>query len=97
MRRVHLLMGDKSVVGGVPTEVLRGVINNRRELSFVGATVACPTCRSRRQVVVTGPRLPGDCSETRSNPGREWHPVAETGEQLAGVEKGLVGGFRHYS
>ncbi|MFW6855418.1 PAAR domain-containing protein [Burkholderia gladioli] len=60
MRRVYLLVGDKSVVGGVITEGLPGMTNNGRAISFVGATVACPVCQSPGHIVATGSRLPGE-------------------------------------
>ena len=59
MRRSYLKIGDKSSAGGTVTEGIPDTTHFGTELTFVGAQVACPACKSVGNIVAKGPRLPG--------------------------------------
>lgn len=57
MRRCYLKVGDKSSAGGTIIEGISFVSHEGIEITFVGAKVSCPACKSMGQIVATGPRL----------------------------------------
>ncbi|WP_267478579.1 PAAR domain-containing protein [Paraburkholderia saeva] len=58
MQRSYLRVGDKSSVGGTAIEGIPFVSHEGKALTFVGAHVSCPACKSTGQIVAKGPRLP---------------------------------------
>ncbi|WP_429404610.1 PAAR domain-containing protein [Paraburkholderia sp. GAS82] len=59
MRRSYLKIGDKSSAGGTVIEGIPGTAHNGVELTFVGAKVQCPACKSTGLITARGPRWPG--------------------------------------
>lgn len=59
MQRSYLKVGDKSSAGGTVIEGIPSVTHEGVELTFVGAQVSCPACKSVGHIVAKGPRLPG--------------------------------------
>lgn len=59
MQRSYLKVGDKSSAGGTVVEGIRGATHDGVELTFLGAKVQCPACKSTGVIVARGPRLPG--------------------------------------
>lgn len=59
MRRSYLKVGDKSSAGGTVVEGIPTCTHYGKELTFLGATVVCPSCRSTGQIIPKGPRWPG--------------------------------------
>lgn len=60
MKRCHIKQGDKTTAGG---DVLEGIPNTYHYdalLSFVGAKIYCPTCKSQGFIDADGPRFPDD-------------------------------------
>ncbi|WP_081077203.1 PAAR domain-containing protein [Burkholderia pseudomultivorans] len=58
MKRHYLRVGDKSTVGGVVTEGIATTSVMGRELTFLGASVTCPACKTIGRIVSAGPRFP---------------------------------------
>ena len=59
MRRSYLKIGDKSSAGGTVTEGIPHTTHYGTELTFIGAQVVCPACKSVGHIVAKGPRWPG--------------------------------------
>jgi uncharacterized Zn-binding protein involved in type VI secretion len=59
MKRSYLLVGDRSSVGGTVTDGVPMMKHHGTELTYVGAPVACPACKSTGRIVPKGPRWPG--------------------------------------
>ncbi|CAG9204596.1 PAAR domain-containing protein [Burkholderia vietnamiensis] len=59
MRRSYLKIGDKSSSGGIVTEGIPQTSHCGTELTFIGAQVTCPACKSVGNIVAKGPRWPG--------------------------------------
>lgn len=59
MRRSYLKVGDRSSVGGTVVEGVPNTTHHGTELTFVGAQVTCPACKSVGRIVPKGPRWPG--------------------------------------
>ncbi|RDU98919.1 PAAR domain-containing protein [Trinickia dinghuensis] len=59
MKRSHLMVGDKSSAGGTVVEGIPLATHKDTELTFVGAQVSCPACKSVGRIVAQGPRWPG--------------------------------------
>ncbi|RQH04253.1 PAAR domain-containing protein [Paraburkholderia dinghuensis] len=57
MKRSRLKKGDKSSVGGIVTEGIPFMSHEGTELTFLGASVNCPACKSTGHIVPIGPRL----------------------------------------
>jgi len=60
MIRCTLLLGDRSTAGG---HVVEGIPHCRvmgTEITFLGARVACPACKSTGVIIGAGPRHPND-------------------------------------
>ncbi|WP_205182586.1 PAAR domain-containing protein [Burkholderia sp. LMG 13014] len=60
MKRSYLKIGDRSSAGGTVVEGIPLMTHHGTELTFIGAAVTCPACRSTGQIVAKGPRWPGD-------------------------------------
>lgn len=60
MKRSYLKIGDKSSAGGTVVEGIPLMTHHGKELTFVGATVICPACKSDGHIVAKGPRWLGD-------------------------------------
>lgn len=60
MKRSYLKIGDKSSAGGTVVEGIPLMTHHGKEITFVGAAVTCPACKSTGQIVAKGPRWPGD-------------------------------------
>lgn len=60
MKRSYLKIGDRSSAGGTAVEGIPLMTHHGKELTFVGATVVCPSCKSDGKIVARGPRWPGD-------------------------------------
>lgn len=58
MRRSYLLIGDKSSVGGTVTDGISTMKYHGTELTYVGASVTCPSCKSIGRIAPKGPRWP---------------------------------------
>ncbi|WP_071733850.1 PAAR domain-containing protein [Burkholderia ubonensis] len=58
MKRSYLLVGDKSTSGGVVTAGIPNTSINGQQMTHLGATVACPACKSVGHIVPVGPRWP---------------------------------------
>jgi len=63
MNRSYLKVGDKSSAGGIVVEGIPGTTHNGTELTFVGAQVSCPACKSIGRIVPAGPRWPDSWME----------------------------------
>ncbi|WP_454806378.1 PAAR domain-containing protein [Paraburkholderia fungorum] len=59
MQRSYLKVGDKSSAGGVVIEGIPGATHDGVELTFLGAKVQCPACKSTGVIAARGPRWPG--------------------------------------
>lgn len=59
MKRSDLRGGDKSTASGVVVEGIPNTRDQGTELTYVGAKVACPACKSTGYIEQRGPRLPG--------------------------------------
>lgn len=59
MRRSYLKVGDKSSAGGTVIEGIPLTTHYGTELTFLGAQVYCPACKSTACIVQKGPRWPG--------------------------------------
>lgn len=59
MRRSYLKVGDKSSAGGTVIEGVPLTTHHGTELTFLGAHVICPACKSTGRIVQKGPRWPG--------------------------------------
>lgn len=59
MKRSYLLVGDRSSVGGTVTDGVPMMKHHGTALTYVGAPVACPACKSTGHIVSRGPRWPG--------------------------------------
>ncbi|RKP45998.1 PAAR domain-containing protein [Trinickia fusca] len=59
MRRSYLKIGDKSSVGGTVAEGIPKTTHYGTELTFIGAQVVCPACKSVGHIAAKGPRRPG--------------------------------------
>jgi uncharacterized Zn-binding protein involved in type VI secretion len=60
MKRSYLKIGDKSSAGGTVIEGIPLMRHHGKELTFVGAIVVCPACKSDGRIVAKGPRWPDD-------------------------------------
>ncbi|SHJ96179.1 PAAR domain-containing protein [Paraburkholderia terricola] len=58
MKRSYLKLGDKSSAGGVVAEGIPLMMHDGTELTFLGAVVVCPACRSTGVIAEKGPRWP---------------------------------------
>ncbi|MBN3790635.1 PAAR domain-containing protein [Burkholderia sp. Ac-20353] len=58
MQRNCLKVGDKSSAGGTVIDGIPTCTHHGGELTYLGARVACPSCKSMGQIVPKGPRLP---------------------------------------
>ncbi|WP_353936157.1 PAAR domain-containing protein [uncultured Herbaspirillum sp.] len=79
MRRYYLKLGDKSTSGGTVVEGIEGCYHHGTQLTFLGAQVYCPACKTTGRIVPKGPRWPdnlmgkhaaldGDLCVCRCNP-----------------------------
>lgn len=59
MQRSYLKVGDKSSAGGTVIEGIPGATYDGVELTFLGAKVQCPACKSTGVIAARGPRWPG--------------------------------------
>lgn len=59
MKRSYLLIGDKSTVGGTVSDGIPTMKHHGTELTYVGASITCPACKSTGRIVSKGPRWPG--------------------------------------
>ena len=59
MKRSYLKVGDRSSAGGTVIEGITLMTHRGIQLTFVGAKVTCPSCKSTGQIVGKGPRWPG--------------------------------------
>ncbi|CAN7144507.1 PAAR domain-containing protein [Trinickia sp. LjRoot230] len=59
MRRSYLKIGDKSSAGGTVTEGIPRTTHYGTELTFIGAQIVCPACKTVGRIVAKGPRRPG--------------------------------------
>jgi uncharacterized Zn-binding protein involved in type VI secretion len=59
LKRSYLKVGDKSSVSGTVVEGIPDTTHHGTELTFVGAAVACPACKTVGHIVAKGPRWPG--------------------------------------
>lgn len=59
MRRNYLKVGDKSSAGGTVVDGVPQTTHHGTELTFLGAQVVCPACKSTGRIVQKGPRWPG--------------------------------------
>lgn len=66
MNRSYLKVGDKSSAGGTVVEGIARTTHNGTELTFVGAQVSCPACKSVGRIVPTGPRWPDSWMEKQA-------------------------------
>jgi len=66
MKRSHLKVGDKSSAGGTVVEGIPRTTHNGTELTFVGAQVSCPACKSVGRIVAQGPRWPDSWMEKQA-------------------------------
>ena len=57
MIRYFIRYGDKTTSNGTVIEGLPMVKHYNKELSYIGALVACPSCKSTGQIIKNGPRL----------------------------------------
>jgi uncharacterized Zn-binding protein involved in type VI secretion len=60
MRRKYLQLYDKSSGGGTVIDGMEDVFNENTALTFLGARVVCPTCKTTGTIVPRGPRWPND-------------------------------------
>lgn len=60
MRRSYLKVGDKSSAGGTVIEGIPLTTHHGTELTFLGAKVVCPACKSVGHIVPKGPRWSSD-------------------------------------
>ncbi len=58
MRRYYLKVGDRSTAGGTVTEGIEGCYHHGTLITFLGAHVYCPACKSTGRIVAKGPRWP---------------------------------------
>jgi uncharacterized Zn-binding protein involved in type VI secretion len=61
MRRYFLKFGDQAANGAVVAEGFDADTHFGVALTFVGAQMACPVCKSTGVIVANGPRMPGLC------------------------------------
>jgi uncharacterized Zn-binding protein involved in type VI secretion len=61
MRRYFLKYGDRATNGAVVVEGFESDTHYGVALTFVGALMACPVCKSSGVIVEKGPRWPGLC------------------------------------
>ncbi|MGH8782076.1 PAAR domain-containing protein [Paraburkholderia sp.] len=59
MQRNFLRIGDRSSAGGVVVNGIEKTYCYDRELTYVGATVTCPVCKTTGRIAARGPRWPG--------------------------------------
>ncbi|SDQ36438.1 Zn-binding Pro-Ala-Ala-Arg (PAAR) domain-containing protein, incolved in TypeVI secretion [Paraburkholderia fungorum] len=60
MNRHYLRIGDKSSVGGTIVEGIPQILQDGKQVSFVGAAVSCPACKSTGKIAAKGQRWPGE-------------------------------------
>ena len=60
MQRNYLKIGDKSSAGGIVIEEIPATTHLGTGLTFIGAKVSCPACKSTGQIAAKGPRLSFD-------------------------------------
>ncbi|HDR9769768.1 TPA: PAAR domain-containing protein [Burkholderia cepacia] len=58
MQRNYLKVGDKSSAGGTVIEGIPTCTHHGGELTYLGAQVICPSCKSTGRIVPKGPRWP---------------------------------------
>lgn len=59
MKRNNLKVGDRSSAGGTVADAIPGCRHHGTELTFIGARVICPACRTTGRIAPKGPRWPG--------------------------------------
>lgn len=60
MRRNFLRDGDRSTTGGTVTQGITNTSCDGRLLTYLGAYVTCPACKSGGPIVAFSPRWPGE-------------------------------------
>ncbi|SAL63246.1 PAAR repeat-containing protein [Caballeronia humi] len=60
MIRFYIKVGDRTTSGATVIEGMSDVTHHGVPLSFVGAKIFCPACKSDGVIVAQGPRLPDD-------------------------------------
>lgn len=60
MKRSYLKLGDKSSVGGTVLEGMQFQTHHGTALTFLGATVECPSCKTTGHIIPKGPRWPNN-------------------------------------
>ena len=58
MRRYYIKVGDKTTSGATVIEGMSGASHHGVPLSFIGAKIYCPTCKSDGVIMPQGPRRP---------------------------------------
>lgn len=58
MKRGVLKIGDKSSVGGTVIDGIPDCKHNGTELTYIGAQVLCPACKTTGRIAAKGPRWP---------------------------------------
>jgi uncharacterized Zn-binding protein involved in type VI secretion len=66
MKRSYLKVGDKSSVGGTVVEGIALTTHHGTQLTFLGAIVVCPACKSSWVIAEKGPRWPGEMMGKRA-------------------------------
>lgn len=59
MKRSYLRVGDKSSVDGTVIEGIPKCTHHGKEITYVGAQVICPACKTTGRIEAKGPRWPG--------------------------------------
>jgi hypothetical protein len=59
MIRYNIKVGDKTTSGAIVLEGIDSMVHHGTQLSFLGAAIYCPACKSAGVVVGRGPRWPG--------------------------------------
>ena len=60
MKRAYLKLGDQSGCGGIVVEGLASMFHHGKPLTFLGAQVSCPKCKSTGIITPEVPRLEFD-------------------------------------
>ncbi|WGS48135.1 PAAR domain-containing protein [Paraburkholderia sp. D15] len=60
MKRSYLKVGDQSSSGGAVTDGIPLMTHDGTNLTYLGAPIDCPICRSTGTIVARGPRWPGN-------------------------------------
>ena len=59
MKRSYLRVGDRSSVDGTVIEGIPKCTHHGKEITYVGARVICPACKTTGKIEAKGPRWPG--------------------------------------